>query len=87
MALLSDGDSITRDDVTRLASGTIGNGGGLEELLEQSLTFQEYKEKAERFYLIKKLEDNDWNVSATADAIDIQRSHIYNKMKKYDIER
>ena len=24
---------------------------------------------------------------ATADAIDIQRSHIYNKMKKYDIER
>lgn len=87
MALLSDGDSITRDDVTRLASGTIGDGGGLEELLEQSLTFQEYKEKAERFYLIKKLEDNDWNVSATADAIDIQRSHIYNKMKKYDIER
>jgi len=66
---------------------TGSDNGGLDELLEQSLTFQEYKEKAERYYLIKKLEDHDWNVSATADAIDIQRSHIYNKMKKYDIER
>jgi DNA-binding NtrC family response regulator len=87
MALLSDGDNISRDDVIRLAT-MAGNGtNGLDELLEQSLTFQEYKEKAERYYLIKKLEDHDWNVSATADAIDIQRSHIYNKMKKYDIER
>lgn len=87
MALLSDGDSISRDDVTRLATMSSGESGDLDELLEQSLTFQEYKEKAERHYLIKKLEDHDWNVSATADAIDIQRSHIYNKMKKYDIER
>ncbi|WP_340102583.1 sigma-54-dependent transcriptional regulator [Rhodohalobacter sp. 8-1] len=87
MALLSDGDEITRDDVIRLATMTGSDNGGLDELLEQSLTFQEYKEKAERYYLIKKLEDHDWNVSATADAIDIQRSHIYNKMKKYDIER
>jgi len=87
MALLSDGKEIRRDDVIRLATMTGSDNGGLDELLEQSLTFQEYKEKAERYYLIKKLEDHDWNVSATADAIDIQRSHIYNKMKKYDIER
>lgn len=87
MALLSDGDEISRDDVTRLATMQGSDNGGLDELMEQSLTFQEYKEKAERFYLLKKLEDHDWNVSATADAIDIQRSHIYNKMKKYDIER
>jgi len=87
MALLSDGKEIRRDDVIRLATMTGSENGGLDELLEQSLTFQEYKEKAERYYLIKKLEDHDWNVSATADAIDIQRSHIYNKMKKYDIER
>lgn len=87
MALLSDGDEISRDDVTRLATMRGGENGNLDELLDQTLTFQEFKEKAERFYLIKKLEDHDWNVSATADAIDIQRSHIYNKMKKYDIER
>jgi len=87
MALLSDDDEISRDDVIRLATMAGSDNDGLDQLLEQSLTFQEYKEKAERYYLIKKLEDNNWNVSATADAIDIQRSHIYNKMKKYDIER
>ncbi len=87
MALLSDGDKIGRDDVTRLASMSGGSRANLNELADQALTFQEYKEKAERYYLLQKLEENDWNVSATADAIDIQRSHIYNKMKKYDIER
>lgn len=87
MALLSDGDEISRDDVTRLATMSGGDKTGLNELLEQNLTFQEYKEKAERHYLLRKLEEYNWNVSATADAIDIQRSHIYNKMKKYDIER
>jgi len=87
MALLSDDDEISRDDVIRLATMAGSENNGMDQLLEQSLTFQEYKEKAERYYLIKKLEDHNWNVSATADAIDIQRSHIYNKMKKYDIER
>lgn len=87
MALLSEGDEIRRDDVTRLATMNGGGKADLNDLANQSLSFQQYKEKAERFYLLKKLEENGWNVSATADAIDIQRSHIYNKMKKYDIER
>ena len=59
----------------------------LDDLLDQTDNFHEYKEEAERLFLLKKLEKYDWNVSATAEAIDIQRSHIYNKMKKYDIER
>ena len=87
MVLLSDGNEITRDDVTMLSSMNSGSEGDINELIEMSFTFQEYKEQAERLYLLKKLEKNDWNISATADEIDIQRSHIYNKMKKYDIER
>lgn len=87
MALLSEGDTIDRDDVLKFATMSGGSKMDLNELAEQSLTFQEYKEKAERSYLLQKLDEHNWNVSATADAIDIQRSHIYNKMKKYDIER
>ncbi len=87
MVLLSDGNEITRDDVSMLTSMNSGSEGDINELIEMSFTFQEYKEQAERLYLLKKLEKNDWNISATADEIDIQRSHIYNKMKKYDIER
>ena len=35
----------------------------------------------------EKLSQFDWNVSKTAEAIGIQRSHLYNKMNKYGIER
>ena len=87
MVLLSDGNEITRDDVTMLTSMNSDSEDDINDLIEKSFTFQEYKEHAERLYLLKKLEKNDWNISATADEIDIQRSHIYNKMKKYDIER
>jgi transcriptional regulator of acetoin/glycerol metabolism len=59
----------------------------MEAFIEEDHTFQQFKEQAERYYLIQKLNENDWNISQTAKAIDIQRSHMYNKMKKYDIER
>ncbi|MDP4115778.1 MAG: helix-turn-helix domain-containing protein, partial [Bacteroidota bacterium] len=35
----------------------------------------------------KQLETNEWNISKTAEILDIQRSHLYNKMKKYGIEK
>lgn len=33
------------------------------------------------------LQKNGWNVSKTAQALDIQRSHLYNKMERYDIRK
>ncbi|MEX2456607.1 MAG: sigma-54 dependent transcriptional regulator [Balneolaceae bacterium] len=87
MALLSDDSIIDSNDVSILANLNSDGEEDFNELVDKPLTFQEYKEQSERLYLLKKLEKNDWNISATADEIDIQRSHIYNKMKKYDIER
>lgn len=49
--------------------------------------FQEYKDAAERDYIKYKLEKNNWNVSKTADDIDIQRSHLYSKIEKYGLKR
>ena len=49
--------------------------------------FQEYKDFAEREYIKFKLEKNNWNVSKTADDIDIQRSHLYSKIEKYGLKR
>ncbi len=49
--------------------------------------FQEYKDAAEREYIKYKLEKNNWNVSKTADDIDIQRSHLYSKIEKYSLKR
>ena len=61
--------------------------GGLDDITTSSKTFQEFKDRAERAYIKHMLELNNWNISKTAEAIDIQRSHLYSKMKKYGLER
>ncbi len=58
-----------------------------DNLINTADSFQEFKEKAERAFIIKQLESNDWNISKTAEVLDIQRSHLYNKMKKYNISK
>lgn len=58
-----------------------------DNLLDVSGTFQDFKDRSEAAYIKKQLEANGWNISRTAEALDIQRSHLYNKMKKYGLAR
>ncbi len=50
-------------------------------------SFQDFKDHAEKEFIKYKLEKNSWNVSKTADEIDIQRSHLYSKIEKYGLKR
>ncbi len=63
------------------------NGQGFSSNFDQFSSFQEYKDFAEKEYIKYKLEKNNWNVSKTADDIDIQRSHLYSKIEKYGLKR
>ena len=56
-------------------------------MLDLTNSFQEFKEKAEKQFIERQLEANSWNISKTAEILDIQRSHLYSKMKKYNIEK
>lgn len=76
--------NITERDILRLVAPASGKDN---DLLDISNSFQEFKEKAEKAFIVKQLEANDWNISKTAEILDIQRSHLYGKMKKYDIEK
>ncbi len=58
-----------------------------DDLFDISNSFQEFKEKAEKIFILKQLEANNWNISKTAEILDIQRSHLYTKMKKYGIDK
>lgn len=87
MGLLASDSLIEREDVDNLSLSGRKRSGKLDSLVEEVKHFQDFKESAERMFLIRKLEENDWNISQTAESIDIQRSHMYNKMKKYNIER
>jgi len=87
MGLLASDYLIEKEDVEGLSLTRTKNTGKLEHMIDEIEHFQEFKESAEREFLMRKLEQYDWNISQTAEAIDIQRSHMYTKMKKYDIER
>ncbi|MGK9368955.1 sigma-54-dependent transcriptional regulator [Melioribacter sp. Ez-97] len=77
-------EKITKDDLlphlpeTRIKS---------DELFSSVNSFQEFKEKSEKIFIEKQLKANDWNISKTAELLGIQRSHLYNKIKKYGIEK
>ncbi|MGZ4000769.1 MAG: sigma-54-dependent transcriptional regulator, partial [Mucilaginibacter sp.] len=91
LIILSD-KTITESDVKAFAnpSGPVTaiNGSAAPQTnFDQFANFQEYKDYAEREYIKFKLEKNNWNVSKTADDIDIQRSHLYSKIEKYGLKR
>jgi two-component system nitrogen regulation response regulator NtrX len=48
---------------------------------------KEFRALSERLFLLRKLEESDWNVTATARAIDTPRSNLYKKMEQYGISR
>jgi DNA-binding NtrC family response regulator len=54
---------------------------------DQFEKFQDFKDHVEKEFILAKLEATQWNISKTAELIDIQRSHLYNKMEKYGIKR
>ncbi|MFN3871640.1 MAG: sigma-54-dependent transcriptional regulator [Ignavibacterium sp.] len=82
--IIVDKREITAKDIDFLFAG---NQASLDNLIETSNSFQEFKEKAERAFILKQLKANDWNISKTAEILDIQRSHLYTKMRKYGIEK
>lgn len=63
------------------------SGSQVDDILSISNSFQEFKEKAEKAFILKQLQANSWNISKTAEILGIQRSHLYNKLKKYEIEK
>ena len=50
-------------------------------------TLREFKDTAERAYLVQKLRDNNWNISKTAEVIDTPRSNLYKKLEQYGIKQ
>jgi two-component system nitrogen regulation response regulator NtrX len=50
-------------------------------------TLQEFKDEAEKAFILAKLREHGWNVSKTAEAIDTPRSNLYKKIEQYNIKR
>jgi two-component system nitrogen regulation response regulator NtrX len=48
-------------------------------------TLKEARDAFERDFIVRKLEENEWNISKTSTSIDIERSNLHKKIKTYDI--
>ncbi len=74
------------------AAPTPGGDGGLplesgKAAADGGRTLKDFKEAAERAFLVRVLRRNDWNVTQTARAIDTPRSNLYKKIEQYAISR
>jgi DNA-binding NtrC family response regulator len=85
--LITDADVANYANPSSFTSTTEGIVAVPQQNFDQFNNFQEYKDSVERDYIKYKLEKNNWNVSKTADEIDIQRSHLYSKIEKYNLKR
>lgn len=100
LIILSD-KVITEHDVKAFANPSVGTNIGATNAAQAASVsatntianydsfsnFQDYKDYAEKEFIKFKLEKNNWNVSKTADEIDIQRSHLYSKIEKFGLKR
>ncbi len=93
LVIMSSGAEITKDDVELFAvppgaaprKPTAASSSA--DIFDEHDNFQAFKESAERQFIQRQLEKNGWNISRTAESLDIQRSHLYNKMDKYGLKR
>ncbi|MEI6881844.1 MAG: sigma-54 dependent transcriptional regulator [Bacteroidota bacterium] len=77
---------ITVEDVQKYAS-PVSVHEEEKSIYERFSTLQDFKEYVERIFIEEKLRKNGWNVAKTALEVDIQRSHLYNKIEKYNLKR
>ncbi|GAB3926547.1 sigma-54-dependent transcriptional regulator [Mucilaginibacter myungsuensis] len=85
--VITDGDVRQFANPSAPVTAVAGAAAAPQTDYDQFKNFQEYKDFAEREYIKFKLEKNNWNVSKTADDIDIQRSHLYSKIEKFGLKR
>jgi two-component system nitrogen regulation response regulator NtrX len=87
LVIMSPGNTITRSQLPQaIGSSQLATPKDLNLAGLTSNTFRTAKEEFEKEFLIQKLEENDWNVSRTAEAVDIERSNLHRKIKTYGIE-
>jgi len=88
LMILGAGRLVTAADVERLLP--LGEGRGPAVPLEDAAsaeTFEDFRQDAERAFILAKLRAHDWNVAETARVLSMPRSNLYKKIEKYGLNR
>jgi len=82
LLIMTDRETIEKEDLPapfgKAAEGPRSDVSGAK-------TLREFRDMAERDFLLAKLEANNWNISQTARDIDTPRSNLYKKLEQYGI--
>ncbi|HEY4321974.1 MAG TPA: sigma-54 dependent transcriptional regulator [Gemmatimonadales bacterium] len=88
LLILASGPEVTEDDVATVLPP--------ESKAPDPVTFAaaatvkslaEFRDDAEKVYIVARLKDHHWSVTDTARALGMKRSNLYHKIVKYGIER
>jgi two-component system nitrogen regulation response regulator NtrX len=89
LIIMTGGDTIDVADLPETVRVPSASAVGLPKASDGNIakagTLREFKDNAERQYLVAKLRENGWNISKTAEVIDTPRSNLYKKLEQYQI--
>jgi two-component system nitrogen regulation response regulator NtrX len=87
LLILTTGLTVTQSDVERLVGRDDAIRRSGDASWQRAATFEDYKQAAERAFLLGKLQLFDWNVSETARSLQMPRSNLYKKIERYGLAR
>lgn len=83
LIIMTEADTIEKEDLPEQVRGEVHiflpGATGVK-------TLKEFREQAEKDFILAKLKENNWNISQTAREIDTPRSNLYKKLEHYGIK-
>jgi two-component system nitrogen regulation response regulator NtrX len=82
LMIMVPGDTITAQDLAFLGHDSVRPAA---ELVDVTLPLSDARERFERDYILQALSAQQGNISRTAEALGVERSNLYKKMKAFGI--
>lgn len=82
LIITTDKDVIESDDIELPGTKHLKE---FSEMFNKNMSLNDFQNESERIFILKMLNDYKYNISQTASALHIQRSHLYKLMTKYNI--
>jgi two-component system nitrogen regulation response regulator NtrX len=83
LLIMTDSDTIGLGD---LPEAIRSEGALVLPEAAQAGTLKDFRDAAEKSFILHKLKENNWNISQTARAIDTPRSNLYKKLSQFGIK-
>ena len=84
LVIMTQGDTIRADDIPPLSKEE--QPGEAMDTLFMHNSFRKAKMEFEKKFIMRKLQENEGNISKTADSIGLERSNLHRKIKTHSLE-